>query len=110
MNALVLVWNDEPEVVVEKEEDEAKAMDTSIIDHDTDMDIKSFDSESPILQSSNGDDSNGETEKMGETINVSDEHLSSLEMFDDTFSVPTEEKECKEEEDDFDEDTVKVEH
>lgn len=107
----MLVWNDslEPEVLVEEEED-PKPMDTSIIDHDTDMDIKSFDSESPILQSSNDDDSNGENEKMGETINISDERLSSLEMFDDSFSVPTEEKESKEEEDDFDEDTVKVEH
>lgn len=112
MNALVLVWNDEPEAVAEmkpeEEEEEAKPMDTSIIDHDNDMDIKSIDSESPILQSSNGDDSNGEMEKMGETINISDEHLSSMEMIEDTFSAPTEEKEGKGEENDLYEDTVKV--
>lgn len=112
VNALVLVWNDEPEAVAEmkpeEEEEEAKPMDTSIIDHDNDMDIKSIDSESPILQSSNGDDSNGEMEKMGETINISDEHLSSMEMIEDTFSAPTEEKEGKGEENDLYEDTVKV--
>lgn len=80
MGPLVLVWNDP--------EPEPKLLDTSIIEHDKDMDIKSIDSESPT---------NGEFEQMGkmsDTINTSsDEQLSSLEMIDDT-----------------DEDTVKIEH
>ena len=85
---LVLVWN-EPEEEVPVSVNEA-----SIIDVDKDMDIKSIDSESPILQSSNGD-SNGEFEQVTkmDTPASSDEQLSSLEMIDDN---------------DFDDDTVKV--
>ena len=95
-----MVWN-EPEP-------EPKPLDTSIIEHDKDMDIKSIDSESPILQSSNGD-SNGEFEQMGkmtDNINTSsDEQLSSLEMIEGP-----DEKEHKDDNgEDTDEDTVKVE-
>lgn len=91
----MLVWND-PEVT---------PLETSIIDNDKDMDIKSIDSESPILQSSNGD-SNGEfvtMEKMGDLTMSSDEQLSSLEMIEPPEEAPT-----KEEDEDIDEDTVKV--
>jgi len=101
---LVVCWN-EPEP-------ELKALDTSIIEHvEPDLDIKSIDSNSPILHSSNGGDSNGEFEmgdKIGDANNSSDDQLSSLEMIED--DTQPEQKESKQSnDDDDDEDTVKVE-
>ena len=87
MGPLVLVWN----------EPDPKLLDTSIIEHDKDIDIKSIDSESPILQSSN-DDSNGEFEsvgKIGDSMNtISDEQLISIEMIEG-FATPSQKKKNK---------------
>ena len=77
---LVLVWN---------EPDNSSMMESTITDPDRDMDIKSIDSESPILQSSNGD-SNGEFDQIVKIHNSSDEQLSSLEMIEDNFAAPVE--------------------
>lgn len=101
---LVLVWNEAKEQYVAEE----SAAGSSVGTNDN-MDIKSIDSESPILQSSN-EDSNGEFEKMGgeRTANISsDEHHSSIEMLDVSFSADSKEDE-EEEEEDVDDDTVKL--
>lgn len=80
---VVLVWN-EPEP--EPELDSKTLLDTSIIE--ADMDIKSIDSVSPILQSSNGD-SNGEFDQLVPiegNVNASSDELSSLEMIEGSFN------------------------
>lgn len=100
---LVLVWDDTKEVFVPEGGSVAGASDN--------LDIKSIDSESPILHSSNGD-SNGEFEKMGDrnAENISsDDHHSSIEMIDVvSFSADSKEDDDDEEEEDVDEDTVKL--
>ena len=95
---LVLIWND-PETDVLN-----SSMDASLID--ADIDIKSIDSDSPFLKSSN--DSNGEYEPMDKLNEPLDEQLSSLEMVEDRFARP--EEKGNKEDDDTDEDTVKVDH
>lgn len=83
---LVMCWLDEP--AKSEEEEEVLEIPSPVTDpgSDQDMDIKSIDSESPILQS--GGDSNGEFEQVSKPDAAmapntsSDEQLSSMEMIE----------------------------